>query len=88
MKITKKAVVLGTTAAAAAAILSGCIPTTVYGPPSVSETPAPIATFQPDENVPVCLYGPPPTDLPPVSVPEDNLPELVYGPPSFFEKDG
>ena len=86
MKVSKKAVMLGT-AAAAAAILSGCIPETVYGPPTVSDTPAPIVTFQPDENIPICLYGPPPTDLPPVSAPEDNLPITVYGPPSYFEKD-
>lgn len=99
MKIRKKALAVTGSVIAAASILSGCIPNTVYGPPPVSEpptpavssqpeeTPAPAVSFQPEDNVPVCLYGPPPTSPAPVSAPEDNLPTTVYGPPSFFEKD-
>lgn len=61
-----------------ASILSGCVPTTVYGPPPETKTPV-----QEEQQIPEPVYGPPETKIP-VMKPATNMPVEVYGPPSYF----
>ena len=61
--------------AAAAAVLSGCRPETVYGPPP--EEPE-------DPEIVETVYGPPEDFGYSSFDPDENEPEEVYGPPSWF----
>ena len=72
--------------------MEGC----VYGPPEWFENPDPdnevTGGFNPDENDPVDVYGPPPFEDEDITEPvigefdpEENYPEVVYGPPEWFE---
>jgi len=82
MKNRKRKVALTAGAVgASAALLSSCVPSTVYGPPP--ETPA-STVFRPEENIVETVYGPP--EYFNSFVPEENIPEDVYGPPMFFEE--
>ena len=86
MKNKKKTmVILAGSLVAAGAITTGCVPSTVYGPPQETMNPAP--TFQAEMNIPETVYGPPPEDLNPAFSPDDNVPGLVYGPPMPFEEE-
>ena len=80
VKIRKRTIAITAgTLVAAGALVTGCVPETVYGPP-------PEPSFQVEDNIPVALYGPPP-EYDPAFSPENNIPEDVYGPPMPFEEE-
>jgi len=79
----------------------------VYGPPSfwdpdLEETPEetagetkaeilPAPSFNPEDEIPEAVYGPPewfePIPVEPSEYdPDSNMMQLMYGPPSYFEK--
>ena len=72
------------------------IPALIYGPPetfegsdntgsSETQTTEPPADTSLDTVVTVAaLYGPPPTDDMPETIPGDEVPEDIYGPPEAF----
>ena len=70
-KVTAASIVAGTVAAVASLSLPGC--------PKGGSVPKPV--FDPSDNEPEDVYGPPPFDY----EPEDNIPVAVYGPPEWFE---
>ncbi|MBQ7435717.1 MAG: hypothetical protein IJV30_00140 [Oscillospiraceae bacterium] len=83
MKPRKKKAIMAGLLAASAALMSGCgtgPAPALYGPPPAT----PSASFEPENNIPETVYGPPEM-LDPQFVPEENIPEDVYGPPMFFE---
>ena len=83
MKPRKKQAIMAGLRAAPAAPMSGC----GTGPaPALYGTPpaTPSASFEPENNFPETVYGPPEM-FEPQFVPEENIPEDVYGPPMFFE---
>lgn len=81
MKIRKRTVAITAgTLVAAGALVTACVPETVYGPP-------PEPSFQVENNIPVALYGPPPEEYGLEFSPEDNIPEDVYGPPMPYEEE-
>lgn len=68
------------------------IPETVYGPPVWMTDLTETETYDPETDIPICVYGPPEyfeTDQtePETTtyVPESDLPVCVYGPPEYFE---
>ena len=83
MKPRKKKAIVAGMLAASAALTAGCgmdpVPT-LYGPPPAT----PSASFEPENNFPETVYGPPEM-FESQFVPEENIPEDVYGPPMFFE---
>ena len=83
MKPRKKKAIMAGLLAASAALMSGCgtgPAPALYGPPPAT----PSASFEPENNFPETVYGPPEM-FEPQFVPEENIPEDVYGPPMFFE---
>jgi len=83
MKPRKKKAIVAGMLAASAALTAGCgmgPAPALYGPPSAT----PSASFEPENNFPETVYGPPEM-FEPQFVPEENIPEDVYGPPMFFE---
>ena len=84
MKPRKKKAIVAGMLAASAALTSGCgwAPApALYGPPPAT----PSASFEPKDNVPETVYGPPEM-FEPDFVPEENIPEDVYGPPMYFDR--
>ena len=83
MKPRKKKAIVAGMLAASAALTAGCGTGPVlalYGPPPAT----PSASFEPENNFPETVYGPPEM-FESQFVPEENIPEDVYGPPMFFE---
>jgi len=84
-KLTKIAV--GACAASMALTMAGCAGTTEAPSDTSLESSAETSPdFNPEENIPVTVYGPPEMlDGSPAFDPESNQNEDVYGPPEMFE---
>ena len=87
MKLKKKKVIAAGILAGSASLLAGCGNTaSLQDSPQATPPVTPPASFEPENNFPVTVYGPPEM-FESQFIPEENIPEDVYGPPIFFESE-